>query len=177
MNSVVDERWLFDLRARFVSVARRRVEADAVEDVVQEAMRIVVERGVRGPGAEPVAGRPVLAWCFQVLRNAIGNHYQRQRARRARWAAPEEAQRIADAAGTPLDACVAEDAARHVRRALDSMRISDAECARRLVRIADGVPPGTLAREEGVEEAAFYRRLYRCREKLRARLATLGIHA
>lgn len=55
--------------------------------------------------------------------------------------------------------------------------ISDPASGRYLLRWIDGLPPGALAREEGIEEAAFYRRLYRCREKSRARRSSMGIRA
>lgn len=175
MNMSGTEAWLFQLRARFVSVARRRVAADAVEDVVQDALRVVVERGLQGPGGVDVDGAPPIAWCFQVLRNVIGNHYQRARARGARFDPLDSASETADPARTPLEAYEASEAARQVRRAIAELTASDPACGRHLARLAEGAAPGELARAEQVSEAAFYRRLYRCREKLRARLAAMGI--
>jgi RNA polymerase sigma factor (sigma-70 family) len=177
MTVARSDAWLFELRARCVAIARRRVEPDAVEDVVQEAMRVIVERGLQGPGGPDVEGRPPLAWCFQVLRNAIGNHYQKQRVRRARLAPLEAAEDRPDAGRTPLEALASGEAVRLLERALEAMSGGDPDCARRLRRLAEGDSPGALARAERVAEAAFYRRLYRCREKLRARLAELGVTA
>jgi DNA-directed RNA polymerase specialized sigma24 family protein len=175
MSQLRSEEWLFPLRARFVAVARRRVEPDSVEDIVQEALRVVVERGLGGPGGAALDGKPPIAWCFQVLRNVIGNHYQRARVRSARLAPLESAAALADPARTPLEALEADEAARQVGRALAALDSTDAGCGRYLRRLAEGVAPGVVAREERVAEAAFYRRLYRCREKLRERLATMGI--
>ena len=84
---------------RFVTVAARRVESDAVEDLVQDALRIVHEKAGVGPGTL-VDGRPALAWCFQVLRNVIGNHYQR---RRSAESVAVEDQPLADGDATPLE--------------------------------------------------------------------------
>lgn len=122
-------------------------------------------------------GMPPIAWCFQVLRHTIGNHYQKMRTRDARTASIDSAEAVADAGLTPLDAYAADDAARRVRQAIADMGASDKGCAEHLTRLADGERPGDLARALRIEEAAFYRRLYRCREKLRARLAAQGIFA
>lgn len=173
MNSMPD--WLLLLRARFVAVARRRVEPDVVEDIVQEALRVVVERGIPGPGGDVVDGVPPIARCLQVLRNVIGNHYQRARVRSARLASLDVATGLPDPGHTPLEAYAADDAARQIRRALDALAVTDPGCGRYLRRLAEGQSPGAIARAEEVAEAAFYRRLYRCREKLRARLAAIGV--
>ena len=57
------------------------------------------------------------------------------------------------------------------------MATRDRDCARYLQRLFDGVAPGELARQEGLEEAALYRRVYRCRIKLRTLLARRGVEA
>ena len=66
-----------DLRVSFLPLAKRRVQMDHVEDVVQEALKIVFARyGER----ETTTG--ILVWGLTVLRNVIGNYYQaRQRER------------------------------------------------------------------------------------------------
>jgi len=67
------EEGLFDyLRVSFLAVAKRRVRQDDLEDVVQDALRVILdkyrEREERG----------LLSWSFAVLRNVIGNHYQKR---------------------------------------------------------------------------------------------------
>lgn len=173
MNPVEHADWLAALRARFVAIARRRVAPDAVEDVVQDALRVVVERGWSGPG-ELVDGVPGLAWCMQVLRHVIGNHYQRTRVRGARDAGDGPLAFAADPARGPLEALAAADAERVVHEALAALDGDGSPCGRWLGALAGGESPGALARAAGVAEAAFYRRLYRCREKLRALLAEKG---
>jgi len=168
------ERWLAALRERFVAIARRRVPPEAVEDVVQDTLRIVIEKGWNGPGAADLDGRPALAWCMQALRNVIGNHYQRTRVRAARAADPARLEHVADPRRGPLESLAARDAERVVREALAALAGRDAPCGRWLAALADDRSPGELAREAGVEEGAFYRRLWRCREKLRAALAEKG---
>jgi DNA-directed RNA polymerase specialized sigma24 family protein len=169
--------WLGPLRDRFVAVARRRVAPIDVEDVVQEALRIVVEKRVAGPGGPAVEGRPPLAWCFQVLRHTIGNHYQRVRVRAAHHAPAEAAAGHAAADPTPLEALESADAVRLILAALDTLERESASCGRYLRRLLAGASPAEVAGAEGVEEAAFYRRVYRCRVRLRALLGERGVLA
>ena len=65
--------------------------ADEAEDLVQSALGIIMEK---------MQDRPDLAWCLQVLRNVIGNHYQR---RRSAESVAVEDQPLADGDATPLE--------------------------------------------------------------------------
>jgi RNA polymerase sigma factor (sigma-70 family) len=167
--------WLSEVRVRFLAVARRRVPADAAEDVVQDAMRILVEKGALVPGAESPGGAPALAFAFAVLRNVIGNYYQRERTRRTVPDAEEAARQAPDPAPTPLEALAREERVRIVRESLEAMGRSDEACARYLQRLLDGASPRELASQEGLEEAVLYRRVYRCRVKLRGLLEERGV--
>jgi RNA polymerase sigma factor (sigma-70 family) len=169
--------WLSELRSRFLAVARRRVPGDAAEDVAQEALRILVEKGVLEPGAEIPGGAPALAFAFAVLRNVIGNYYQRERVRRTTHESEGAAQQASDPAPTPLEALASAERVRIVRESLETMATTDRVCARYLLRLLDGVAPGELASQEGLEEAVLYRRVYRCRVKLRGLLEQRGIVA
>lgn len=68
------ETTLFEaLRVRFLDIAKRRVRRDDLEDVVQETLQIVhAKYGNREhqPG--------MLTWSLAVLRNVIGNYYQKR---------------------------------------------------------------------------------------------------
>ncbi|MFN8588203.1 MAG: hypothetical protein U0704_10435 [Candidatus Eisenbacteria bacterium] len=167
---------LEQLRARFTSLTRRRVHPDAVEDLVQEALRIVIERRMLDPQAEAGAS-PRLAACFQTLRNVIGNHYQRERVRGRRLASADAGEAVSDGAPTPLEALESEQAVRTIETALDRMTATDPGCARYLNALAAGASPREVAARETLEETVFYRRVYRCRQKLRAVLATAGYFA
>ena len=167
--------WLGEVRSRFLAVARRRVPADAAEDVVQEALRILVEKSAFEPGVEAPGGAPALAYGFAVLRNVIGNHYQRERVRRSVHAAEGAGSSAPDPAPTPLEALATEERVRIVRESLETLATTDGACARYLQRLLDGAAPGELARHEGLEEAVLYRRVYRCRVKLRALLEQRGM--
>jgi len=169
--------WLIALRARFVAVARRRVAADDVEDVVQEAMRIVISKQTTGPGGAMVEGEPPLAWSFVVLRNAIGNHYQRTRVRHRVHAPLEAAGEPATGAPTPLEALESADASARIHDAIGQLAAESATCGQYLRALAEGQSPADVAREAGLEEAVLYRRVYRCRQRLRALLADRGVIA
>ncbi len=169
------EAWLARLRERLLAVASRRVPAEAVEDVVQDALRVIVERKVLEAGAV-IDDLPGLAWCFQVLRNTIGNYYQKTRTRRA-WQEQASSHVETPAPPTPLDALESEEATRVILATLREMRDDSESCGRYLERLAHGAAPADLARAEGVDPAVLYRRIYRCRYKLRMRLIERGILA
>jgi len=149
------------------------VDESDVEDVVQEAMRVIAEKGI-DRAALPLEGVAPLAWCFQVLRNTIGNHYQRQRTRQ-RWT--ESDADAGERAQNPrvLESLDSEQTLLVVEGALGEMARSDPTCAAYLSRLADGARPGEIADDESVERPAFYRRLYRCRQKLRDILIEKGV--
>jgi RNA polymerase sigma factor (sigma-70 family) len=162
------------LRERFLAIARCRVPADVVEDVVQDAMLVVVRRIDAAERAELIDGLPRLAWCFQVLRNTIGNHYLRT-ARRGGDRSLEHPDEHAGQGSTPAEALEAKELRQALTAALAEMRAADGQCARYIGRLLDGSTPAALAAEEGVEQGALYRRMYRCRTKLRDLLARRGI--
>jgi DNA-directed RNA polymerase specialized sigma24 family protein len=73
------------LRVRFLPIAKRRVQADHAEDLVQDTLRIVFDRyreRNEGPG--------ILVWGLTVLRNVIGNHYQAKNREKERLTFVEE---------------------------------------------------------------------------------------
>jgi RNA polymerase sigma factor (sigma-70 family) len=170
--------WLTAVRREFVRIASRRVNADDVEDVVQEAMRVIAEKGI-DRGVRPLEEEMPLAWCFQVLRHTIGNHYQRERTRHRRLEgdpdAVERAHRSGDAMAASLDAMDALTTLTVIESALREMGRTDSRCARYLSRLGDGERAGSIADAEKIERTAFYRRLYRCRQKLRQILTARGV--
>ena len=168
------EQWFEQLRQSFVAVARRRVPLAAVDDVVQDALRVVHEKNIEPLVDRRVDERPTLAWCFQVLRNIIGNHYQRER-RRGVVGELDVDNTHSSSTPTPLEALESSEVARLVNRALDNLARADASCGHYLRRMLTGASPAALAKEEDVPAAALYRRVYRCRQKLRALLETEGV--
>lgn len=174
-GAIPAEMWFARLRDRFESLARRRVPPDAVDDVVQDAMRIVFEKGFDPAGGRPVDETPQLAWCFQVLRNTVGNHYQRTR-RRAGERNLDDHPVLADGR-TPLESLEESDFRRAVDGAIDELAADNPPCGGYLRRLAEGVLPAEIAEEEAVRPTVLYRRLYRCRAKLREILERRGIRA
>jgi DNA-directed RNA polymerase specialized sigma24 family protein len=174
------------LRQRFRVIARGRVPADAVDDIVQDAMLVIVRKAKSSGGAEQArdadsagrtvtsAGLPALPWCFQVLRNMIGNYYL-HRARRAGDRPLDCPDEHASLDATPVEALEAKELRAALAESLAAMRASDPQCGRYIGRLLDGATPAVLAAEEGVEQGALYRRMYRCRMKLRGLLAERGI--
>jgi len=173
------ESWLDELRDRFITIARRRVPEDVVEDLTQDALRVVVERGLDDPRAHDVDGRPAVAWCLQVLRNTIGNYYQRERTRTtlAPEVEGEPDPHTPKAPRTPLESLETRQTVSVLLEAIDEMAGSGGDCARYLHELVHGKSPSDIAGAAGVAPAAFYRRLYRCRQRLRELLLARGILA
>jgi RNA polymerase sigma factor (sigma-70 family) len=167
--------WLGKLRVRFLEIAARRVNESDVEDVVQEAMRIVVEKRI-GRDDGKINDLPPLAWCFQVLRNAIGNHYRREDTRRRRFSAQtSDGETNGSIPARFAEALDSQETLKMIQDALVEMQNKDKNCGRYLSRLVDNTQPRDVAAEEGLDPAIFYRRLYRCRQKLRGLLLARGV--
>ncbi len=167
------------LRERFLSVAKRRVSEDDLEDLVQDALQIVHRKhGQRPPGPG------ILVWGLAVLRNVIGNYYQaRERASRQ---VPFE-DRAEDLASirhggeagpdTVLDF---SEASAQIQTAITRLARHDRRCGRIFRRILE-----SLAEAEGTRDisqraiekvrrdypdmsrGSVYVALHRCRSRLR----------
>ncbi len=71
------EKRLFEyFRVRFVIIAKLRVGGDEAEDIVQDTCLTIVEK-LRDMSFPP----NIDAWALNILRNKIGNYYQRQSTR------------------------------------------------------------------------------------------------
>jgi len=169
------ETWSRELRERFLEVTARRVPASEVEDLVQEAMTTVLSRAGQIESARLVHGRPPIAWCFQVLRNTIGNFYQRHARDRGRTELEPVGSLAAE--GTPAEALEQKELRERVAEALAALEALDRQCWGFLQRLGEGEKPRRLARDAGLEETVLYRRLYRCRQKLRRLLQERGVRA
>lgn len=167
------EHWSQRLRERFLEVTAHRVPAAEVEDLVQEAMTTVLSRAQQIESERLVEGLPPLAWCFQVLRNTIGNFYQRHA--RAKQESELAELKGLHAEGTPAEALEQKELLESLREALEELRADDRQCWGFLSRLADGEKPRRLAEAAGLSEAVLYRRLYRCRQKFRRLLQERGV--
>jgi DNA-directed RNA polymerase specialized sigma24 family protein len=165
------------LRARFVEITRRRVEGDAVEDIVQDALSIVHEKGAGVPGGSD--GLPPLPWCFTVLRNVIGNHYQRERtrSRAAQAGSMEHAQVEALAAGQsppgPLEALERAEMTRLLEQAIEELSAKAPDCGR-LLRAMLGRTEEASEAPDGTASTRYVR-AFRCRRRLREILLRMGV--
>lgn len=166
------------LRKQFERIAARRVGRDDVQDVVQEAMRIVAEKGIE----EQAAGEgalPHLGWCFQVLRHTIGNHYRRERTRKQRFVSdsdlPDEETSGLDAPGPIVEAFGSADTLRLIEAAIADLEREQPQCGRYVSQLVAGMRPHEIATAAGLDGPVFYRRLYRCRQKLRVLLTARGV--
>lgn len=165
----LDPDWLAHLRARYAEIAARRVPEDAVEDLVQDALGIVLAKGpdaARGAGMD----EPPLRWCFTVLRNVIGNWYQKRRHH-----GDVQALEWADDRPDPLAALTTAERDETVRAAVAELRRAHRRCADWLWSLAQGMKPGALADEARMDRAAFYRRIHRCRGALAEILRRRGV--
>jgi DNA-directed RNA polymerase specialized sigma24 family protein len=169
--AVLDQNeWLAELRERFLQLARRRVAAGAVEEIVQEALRVVSEEGLK-PG-QLAGDKPALAWAYQVLRNAVGNHYSRQQRRGSR---PPNPGGPGPVSGTPLEALERGQLTRLLDESLRELRRSSFDGARYLLALRKGRTPAELAAIEGLTPALLHRRVYLYRMQLREILVARGI--
>ncbi len=177
--------WLGPLRERLLEVARRRVPGEVAEDIVQEALAVIHQKG-SGAGLSSVAAMdapPPLPWCFGVLRNVIGNHYQKQRTRdrAARPGASEHARVVemfADRAEpTPLEALERLELARLLEDSIDELAGRDGECGRLLRSALGRAEPheeGASAKPARASTSTEYVRAFRCRQRLREILLRRG---
>ena len=165
----LDSAWLSLLRQRFTEIAGRRVPVDAVEDIVQDALGIVL---VKGPAEARREGRaePSLRWSYNVLRNVIGNWYQKRRRHEA-----VGDHDLRDERPDALAALTMAERSETIRSAVAELRLARPECAGWLWSMAQGTKAGILAERARIEHAAFYRRLYRCRQYLAEILHRKGV--
>jgi DNA-directed RNA polymerase specialized sigma24 family protein len=160
------------LRVRFLAVAKRRVREDEMEDVAQEALRIVHARyGERDPRAK------ILPWSFAVLRNVIGNYYQARARDERRAELREELKREISFARENADAV---ELRARVARGIALLGSENPRCGVVLRRLLESLEAGGTSREvsnrllkllrrdfPGVNRGNFYVILHRCRARLR----------
>jgi DNA-directed RNA polymerase specialized sigma24 family protein len=167
-NDPVDA-WMAMLRLRLTEIARRRVQVDDVEDVVQSAMTVILQK--RPELGMHVDGMPTIAWCLQVLRNVIGNHYRRMHTQRRHLANDVDVETVP----RPVDSLASDHVARMIDESLDEIGAEGDPCGTLLRRLAQGAQPHELAHAAGLAPHALYQRLYRCRRRFRELLRRKGL--
>jgi len=165
----LDPAWLSLLRQRYTEIAARRVPQDAVEDIVQDALGIVLVKGPAQAHGEGLVDPP-LRWSFIVLRNVIGNWYQKRRRHES-----VEGLELKDDRPDALASLTTAERAQTIRAAVDELRLERPDCAGWLWSMAQGTKAGVLAARARMEQAAFYRKIYRCRKMLAEILLRKGV--
>lgn len=170
---------LFDaLRVRFLALAKRRVQPDHVEDVVQEALGVVLRKFRDLP-----PDRGILVWSLTVLRNIIGNHYQSRRRDGEQTTQVDDWHAVAEARvdDDPLGQLAADEAAARLEDAIARLARTSPRCGLIFAKLLDAVDRGGSPREVSTHALAlvqkelpdlnrnsFYVSLHRCRAQLRA---------
>jgi RNA polymerase sigma-70 factor (ECF subfamily) len=148
---------LLDRRDAFLAFLATRVESRAVaEDLLQEAFAKAVTAEVRGEDA-------LVAWFYQVLRNAVTDHHRRRGAAgRAldRFAGEAPAEELPPEPPKRVCPCVA--------RLAGELKPEYAEALRRVE--VDGVAVKDLAGELGITSGNAAVRVFRARESLRGKV-------
>lgn len=167
-----------DLRVRFLILGKRRVRPDHVEDVVHEALGVVLRKYRDLPG-----DRGILVWSMAVLRNVIGNHYQSRRRDDDRTTRLDDWDDLS--AGQPdddpLGHLAADEAADRLEAAIDELARTSPRCGIIFAGLLESMDQGGSPRVvssralalvqatlPGLSRNAFYVSLHRCRAQLRA---------
>jgi DNA-directed RNA polymerase specialized sigma24 family protein len=170
------------LRVRFLPIAKRRVQSDHVEDVVQDTLKIVFDRyGDRNQGAG------ILVWGLTVLRNVIGNHYQSRDREREKVDFVDEYPAAASLDPDMLAGTVAEETRNQVQQAVAELADRFPRCGRifkaLLASLEKGGSPNQISsramtaaqkKEPGLSRGSYYTALHRCRAQLRQIMDRLG---
>lgn len=164
------------LRVRFLDVAKRRVRDEDCEDLTQDALRIVhAKYGTRHEKSG------ILPWAFTILRNVIGNYYQKRERRGV-----DEKYRDDVFAGIATEPEAHFDTGERIVDAVMILSKKHARCGRIFRRIieslADGGSPNeissrafqsTQSDEPSLTRGNYYTSLHRCRSRLREVVRTL----
>lgn len=170
------------LRVRFLPIAKRRVQSDHVEDVVQDSLKIVFDRyGDRNQGAG------ILVWGLTVLRNVIGNYYQGRDREREKLDFVDEYPAAASLDQDMLAGTVARETRQLLLQAVAELAERLPRCGRifrgLLLSLDQGGSPNQIssralaaARQEepGLARGTYYTALHRCRAQLRQIMARLS---
>lgn len=167
------------LRVRFVSIAKRRVREDDVDDVVQDALRVVHEK-YRTRSSPP----GVLVWSLAVLRNVIGNYYQARKRESGRVALEDGVSEVrAPGVGsvTAVELPVpGDETVDQIVAAIETLSRREPRCGRIFRGILKSLEMGGGPREISgrvldfvrwdapeMTRGSFYVALHRCRSHLR----------
>jgi RNA polymerase sigma-70 factor (ECF subfamily) len=153
---------LVDNHRRFLAFLERRVRSrEIAEDILQDAF-------VRGIAKAPplASAESVVAWFYQVLRNAVVDHHRRTGARTR--ALDRFAREYAATASGPEDAELMATVCECVRSLVPTLK---PEYAAAIARVdLDGVPLPAYAAEQGITANNAGVRLHRAHRALKRRV-------
>jgi DNA-directed RNA polymerase specialized sigma24 family protein len=177
------------LRERFLTIAKFRVQRDDLEDVVQDALRIVNEKYKQ---RRPEHG--ILMWSLVVLRNVIGNYYQTKERRTRREISLEDLPGFEGTAApeASLEWVISADPGDlpeigdRILAGLKELSQQNPRCGLMFRRILESWEFGGGAREVSqralamiqkdeprLSRGGFYTALHRCRSRLREIMAEM----
>lgn len=139
-----------------IQVARKRVQGDAFQDVVQEAMMILNSK------LEQIKSDPeVLPYAFQILRNCIGNYYKkiRREQRVIEYSLPADVSNAAPEQDSDWQTILP--------KALARLKEDNPRCARLFEAVLENAGIEELQQLFDLTPENVYRTLYRCRARLK----------
>lgn len=150
-----EEVFFANVRERIAAVAKKRIRGAGYEDVVQEALIII-----KAKLPELEDEKSLMPFVFQILRNCIGNHYQKVRT---------EQKYIDFSADTSHALCFDEnqDWSKLLSKAIAHLKRDHARCAQLLEALMRSAEIQELKSLLNLDEANVYRTLYRCRNRLK----------
>ena len=150
-----EEVFFTNVRERIAVVARKRIQGAAYEDVVQETLIIL-----KAKLPELQAKENLMPFVFQILRNCIGNYYQKVKTE----------QKYIDFSADASDAVRLDenqDWSQILNKAIAHLKKEHERCAKLLEAVMQSAEIQELKSLLNLDEANVYRTLYRCRNRLK----------
>jgi DNA-directed RNA polymerase specialized sigma24 family protein len=169
------------LRVRFTAIAKRRVQQDHIEDIVQDALQTVLRKY-----RERSRSDGILVWSLTVLRNVIGNYYQARKRESERLVQVQDWQRLASSApsGTSTSQLETDQFVWQLEQAIAALAQRYPRCGKIFTGLLSSLEEGGGPREisqRALDKVCreqpdltpnnFYVTLHRCRAHLRLILA------
>ena len=146
------------LRARFLTLARYRVQQGA-EDVVQETLAVV-----HSHFSELDSLQKVLGFANGVLRNKLGNLYQKRDRHKNIWVGLDDVNEPSYRIEAEVEAGELE---RIVGESITRLGEKSSKCQAILLRLCQGLDPEEISALLGIPKSTLKIRTFRCRQALK----------
>lgn len=153
------EEIFFFLRTRFLVLAKLRLMEEDAQDVVQETLMVVDDHF-----SELETAESLLAFTNEVMRNKIGNFYQKRNRRMRYQAEWEEVPEPTYYMDGELDAA---ELARIMRKAIDQLGEKNSRCRAILLGLCEGLSLSELSQRLQLPRPRIDDWVFRCRKELR----------